>query len=274
MRRWIAPLLWLASVTASNAAYAYTDTTPILLCNSCQTQQQFNSNAAVSIGTTYGTFEFLSINPISAVIYDVTVEATSEEGHRRVLSYSTLAGPDVVQAFEFWWPYFSKGSAKDLAETSVTAPPGGALGEDGFGASEQGLICAAFTATPDYVKMHKEMNEGGLFPMFYHALVQRLGYGPTGVFIFANGDVATYYIYPDNAGATACAYVKGSARNAAGQFINDRGLGGNGASNGSNYVQGGNGNFSVLTQSYTLACTYVEDEEGRLVLGHCEIRLP
>jgi len=112
---------------------------------------------------------------------------------------------------------------------------------------------------------------GGLF---VHALEQLFGYGPTGVFIFSNGDVATYYIYPDNPGVPACKYVKGSARNAEGVFINDRGLGGNGSSNGSNYVRGGNGSFTVLTQSYTIACVYVEDEEGRISLGHCEIMLP
>jgi len=100
------------------------------------------------------------------------------------------------------------------------------------------------------------------------------GYGPTGVFIFSNGDVATYDIYPDNPGVPACKYVKGSARNAEGVFINDRGLGGNGSSNGSNYVRGGNGSFTVLTQSYTIACVYGEDEEGRISLGHCEIMLP
>jgi hypothetical protein len=273
MRTWTAATLMLAALAAPHLAHAYTDTTPLLLCNGCRTQQQFNSFAATSIGTRYGTFEYLVVNPSSAVIYDVTVEATSEEGHRRVISYSTAGTGDMSQAFEFWWPYFGESNAKALAQISATPPANAGDGMSSFGASDQGEVCTAFTGSPGFVKLEVEMNKN-VGRLFFRLLKQLFGYGPTGVFIFSNGDVATYRIYPDNPGVGACAYVKGSARNAQGLFINDRGLGGNGSSNGSDYVRGGNGQFTVLTQSYTIACTYVEDEGGRLAVAHCEIMMP
>jgi hypothetical protein len=270
----IVPLLLLASTAIPKLSHAFTDNTPALLCNGCQTQQDFNSYTASSIGSTYGTFEYLTINPNSVVIYDVTVEATFEEGRRRVLATSTLAGPDAAAAFNFWWPYFGPQAAKGLAQLVAEAPPSGGEGVDSFGASTQEAVCTAFTGTPGYVKMHQEMNQGGFWSTLERAFTQLRGRGPTGVFIFANGDVATYEIYPDDPGISACKYVKGSARDAQGLYINDRGLGGNGSSNGSNYVRPGNGQFFVLTQSYTIACSYVEDGDGKIVVSGCTIELP
>ncbi len=104
-----------------------------------------------------------------------------------------------------------------------------------------GFIEAFFEGSPDMVE-HANANLGL----------------PVATVVFLNGDVAQFQlISPDT--SDVCNYKKGSARNNKGQFINDAFLGGNGLSNGSQYVLGtGPGSDNIyLYEGAGLACVSV-----------------
>ena len=254
----------------TTATAAMTATTPLLACNYCNTQTDFNNFAMNARSTdANGTYEYIVVNRNTGAMYDITVFKYLQANAKSVIS-STLAAQDVVDAYNFWNPYFLPLSSSTKAKFVLNAPSGGGDGMAGFLLSVQSAICYAFTGTPDYVAMHNEMNSGGLGNIMKNALTQLLGYGPSAVFVFSNGDVATYNIYPDDPGSTACAYVKGSARDTNGSFINDRGLGGTGNSNGSNYVIPiGGGNYDIYITNQIWTCSYIQHEDGSRTLIGC-----
>ena len=129
-----------------------------------------------------------------------------------------------------------------------------------------------FSGTPDFALMSQRAKNSGAFSWMFSVLKQYFGVGPQGVFVFGNADVATYELYPDLPGVTGCSYTKGTARDATGKFINDRGMGGNGTSNGNNYVNRLDGtDFGIGMDNYTITCAYVLDGSGALRLIGCRI---
>ena len=270
----VATALIIGQVLAPHTSYAYTPgTTPMIYCKACSTQTDFtNWIKGHAPGQPNGiVFDVLVANPNTNVIYDVTIQwnySLPMGGEYVKVISSALATQDVVSAFKFWYPYF----AFDLAKFHLTAPSGG-YGVESFGQSDLASICTFFAGTSDWAAMNAEVMQptgSGLLSAF-EALMGRT---PEGVLIYNNGDVATFSLKPGTGGAGACAYKKGSARNAAGQFINDRILSGNGVSDNSGYVVSlPDYQFNVHLESYTLTCAYIQDASGARTLIGCHISI-
>lgn len=253
----------------SSNAEAITQNTPIVACNYCQTQTDFNNaalNARLSQDTN-GYYEYLVINMTTSVLYDITTIKYQQYNVKSITS-SALATSDIVSAYNFWIPYFQAAGTGSPAQFALMS--NGGYGEASFYLSDQGSICTAFNGSLGFVAMAAEMNSS-LGKLIEGSLNQFFGHGPEAAFVFANADVATYYIYPDDMGVYSCKYVPGTARDAYGKFINDRGLGGNGTSNGSNYVTGKSPNeLEINLSDYTETCAWVQHEDGSLTLIGCE----
>jgi len=223
--------------------------------------------AKSGVGARTGAFEFLVANPNINKVFDVKVQSEYDIELRRyhyLVTYNQEAPSDTEQAFAFFYPYFSKSK-----QIHAEAPRGGGEGLDGFRVSDQGTVCTAFTGTAGFVELHNQMNTSS-GSILYKVLNQYFGRGPTGIYVFANGDVATYYIYPDLPGITACKYVPGTARDALGSFINDRGMGGTGISDGNPYVRNnGMDRFDIIGNSVWLVCSYTLRSDGTRSLIGC-----
>lgn len=266
-KNWSSIWLLLILLASPKISEAYDSSTPLLVCGGCQTSADYASMAKSGVGARTGAFEFLVANPDINKVYDVKVQSEYDIELRRyhyIVTYNQETPPDAEQAFAFFYPYFSK-SKQIYAE----APRGGGEGLNGFRVSDQGAVCTAFTGTAGFVELHNQMNTGS-GSILYKVLNQYFGRGPTGIYVFANGDVATYLIYPDLPGITACKYVPGTARDALGSFINDRGLGGTGASDGNPYVRNtGPDRFNIIGSSFGLVCSYVLNPDGTRSLIGC-----
>lgn len=246
----------------------------LVICGYCTTQDQFNQLAySANPSDTNGDYEYLISNPNTGVIYDVSVFIYRQANAFSVLS-SNLATPDVQDAYNFWVAYFPVLQASNAQSPAKFHVVGNAdnYGQGGFLQSDQGSVCSTISATPQFLAMGNKLRSGGAYTWMKNLFQQLTGTGPQAVFVFPNSDVATYYVYPDLPGVTGCNYVKGTARTSSGTFINDRGMGGNGVSNGSNYVRPVDlTDFGVGLDGYTLTCAFVQHEDGSLSLIGCRI---
>lgn len=261
----------LLSVTSG--ANAYDSSTKFLLCNSCGAATDFSALAKTAAGQVIGSHEFLVANPNTNHVYDVVIEVDYEVDLRRyfwIIERNQELSAGEERAFGAVYPYL----AQEKVIYAEAPKSGTALGgTDSFAAWDRTDVCNVFTATPDFVALQNEFD--GSFGTLVDLLEQFVGNGPKGVFVFANGDVARFNIYPNLPGTTACSYISGSARNALGQFINDKGLGGNGSSDGQPYVRPNVGGFNIFGGGpLYLACSYVLHPDGSKSLIGCVYENP
>jgi hypothetical protein len=265
---------WFASVLLTIISFTSARAANLLTCTNCSTQASFNSQALSAAPNRVGTFEYLVANPNTNVVYDIVVEVDGDVGaggqHVRGIDSSTTSS-DLNSAFAYWWPKFT--TSAEGATLWVQAP-GDYNGISSFNAWTQEGVCDQFVHASKFRDMVAHFAEGGPLEMLFDVLEQKLGHGPVGVFIFYNGDVAEYYVYPNQVGlSNICYYVPGSARNYLGEFINDSGNGGTGHTNGSDYVRGGSQQYTIfLEPPEYLSCAYlVHDDGSREFLG-CDVQ--
>lgn len=120
------------------------------------------------------------------------------------------------------------------------------------------VLYAADSANPDFQTTYSSVN----YNLLVNLMKQLLGRsGPTATLVFLNGDVAQFVLIPGQ--PEVCTYKPGSARDRFGNFIMDKGLGGNGISDGNPYVNAPNpwaGYFEVSafgTGGGWLSCTWI-----------------
>lgn len=258
---------------SAREANAYDQSTKVLFCGSCAIATDFSALAKTASGTVIGSHEFLVANPNTNHVYDVIIEVDYEVELKRyfwIIERNQELSSGEEHTFGVVYPYLAQEKV-----IYVEAPKGGTAlgGTESFVSWDRTDVCNLFTATPDFVALQNEFD--GSFETLVDLLEQFVGNGPQGVFVFANGDVARFNIYPNLPGATACGYVKGSARNAVGQFINDRGLGGNGSSDGQQYVRPNPGGFTIYGGGPAyLSCAYIQSADGSRKLIGCIFESP
>jgi hypothetical protein len=266
VRLWL--LIFLVFSASSSAS-------SLIFCANCTSAATFNNQAIAASPNRVGTYEYYVMNPSTNVVYDIVVEVDEDVQvggqHIRGIDSSTTSS-DLDSAFAYWYPVFYPASSSGAVFTyQVPLTPPGLEGRDTFSHWTPDQVCTALSGSPQFVQWHNKENQGGLAEIAVNMFRQKIGHGPIANFVFQNGDVAQYYLYTNLPGVTGCGYVAGSARDALGQFINDAGNGGNGHTNGNEYVHPAASSYIIYMEEYYYSCAYITNADGSRTFLGCEI---
>lgn len=259
---------WLFGLLLLSSAAGATETA--VMCTNCSTAGDFGTMAMSVSPNHVGNYPYIVINPNTLVGYAIVVTVESEVGyggqHVRDIASSTTS-TELNQAVAYWTPKFK--TAADISLYSTDSSPDD--GTSSFLGSDVVHVCPLFAATGEFQDMWHKYLQGGFWPRVWNALWHGAVILPSGTFVFANGDVATYDLLVENAASpsAACKYRPGTARNATGQFINDSGMGGNGHSDGRDYVVGGNNVITIYGGDWYQSCSTYKDRDGVVHLVGC-----
>ena len=256
-------------------SYAYDSSSKLVTCN-CQTDEDFKAFAKAATGKSVGSFKFLVTNDSIRKTFDINITSEYDRETRRYfyfVTYFVELTRNEEENFSRLYRIYS-GQTPIFADAKSLALTGAEY--SGFRLSTPESICGVLTSTPAFIQAFGQNASGGPVSIFAKLLNQLYGRGPIGTFVFFNGDVAQYYVYPlEGDVVSRCRYVPGSARDALGYFINDQGLGGTGVGNGSNYVRtGGPGRFDILNSNSEVwrFCAYQLNSNGSRTLLGCYIK--